>query len=163
MRGLVGAALALLLMAGQGKGQTPEPGQERMPDSARRARLEGEVRRGFALLVRQRVGLSEDQMQRLAPLARSHDQQRRELQVEERRTRASLRDLLRPERPADSTRVARLLQTLVDIQKRRVALVEVEQRDLATIMTPFQRARYLALQEQVRRRLEQMRHRRGSP
>jgi Spy/CpxP family protein refolding chaperone len=134
-----------------------------MPDSARRARLEGEVRRGFARLVRQRVGLSEDQMRRLAPLARSHDQQRRELQQQERRTRASLRDLLREARPADSAQVARLLQTLIEIQKRRVALVEIEQRDLATVMTPFQRARYVALQEQVRRRLEQMRHRRGTP
>lgn len=157
------AVLALAVAVGPARGQTPDAPLERMPDSARRARLEGEVRRGFAQLVRQRVGLSDDQMRRLAPLARSHDQQRRDLQLEERRTRASLRDLLRQARPADSTRVARLLQTLVDIQKRRVALVDVEQRDLATIMTPFQRARYVALQEQVRRRLEQMRHRRGSP
>jgi len=49
---------------------------------------------------------------------------------------------------------------MVDIQKRRVAILESEQHDLATIITPIQRARYMALQEQVRRRLEQMRQRR---
>ena len=162
MRGVHFAVLALIMAVAQAGGQTPSAAQ-RVPDSARRARLEGDVRRSFAQLVRERVGLSDDQMRRLAPLARVHDQQRRELQVEERRTRASLRDFLRQAKPADSARVSGLLLTLVDIQKRRVALVEVEQRDLATIMTPFQRARYAALQEQVRRRLEQMRHRRGSP
>jgi Spy/CpxP family protein refolding chaperone len=162
MRGVHFAVLALIMAVAQAGGQTPSAAQ-RVPDSARRARLEGDVRRSFAQLVRERVGLSDDQMRRLAPLARVHDQQRRELQVEERRTRASLRDFLRQAKTADSARVSGLLLTLVDIQKRRVALVEVEQRDLATIMTPFQRARYAALQEQVRRRLEQMRHRRGSP
>jgi hypothetical protein len=50
-----------------------------------------------------------------------------------------------------------MLQRLVDHQKRRATLLESEQRDLATIMTPIQRARYMALQEQVRRQVEQRR------
>ena len=37
---------------------------------------------------------------------------------------------------------------------------ESEQRELSTIMTPIQRAKYLALQEQVRRRLEQLQQQR---
>jgi hypothetical protein len=41
-----------------------------------------------------------------------------------------------------------------------VQLLDLEQRDLATIMSPIQRAQYMALQEQVRRRLEQVRQRR---
>lgn len=134
---------------------------DRVPDSAARARLEGEVRRGFARAVRDRVGLSEDQMRRLVPLSRTHEQQRRRLQLDERRTRVSLRAALRDDRTADSAKVAQLLEDLVEIQKRRVQLLEAEQRDLATIMTPMQRARYMALQEQVRRRLEQMRNRRA--
>ena len=72
-----------------------------------------------------------------------------------------MRDALRDPKPGDSTHVSALVQRLIEIQKRRVALVELEQRDLATVMTPVQRARYLALQEQVRRRLEQMRSRRA--
>jgi periplasmic protein CpxP/Spy len=142
--------------------QRPTRTLDRVPDSAGRANLEGEIRRGFARLVRQRVGLTDQQMRALAPLARRHEQQRRSLQVEERQTRTSLGDLLRDSKPGDSTKVSELLQNLIDIQKRRIQLVEVEQRDLATVMTPVQRARYMALQEQVRRRLEQMRHRRAS-
>lgn len=133
----------------------------RVPDSSGRARLEGELRQGFARLVKERVGLTDDQMRRLAPVAQSYEQQRRRLQLDERNARTSLRQTMRDYQAADSTKVDRLLRSLVEVQKRRAQLLESEQRDLATVMTPPQRARYMALQEQIRRRLEQMRHRRA--
>jgi hypothetical protein len=71
-----------------------------------------------------------------------------------------LRAAIRNAETADAKQVDQLLQKMVDIQKRRVQLLDTEQRDLAAIMTPIQRAKYMALQEQVRRRLEQMRQRR---
>ena len=128
------------------------------PDASppQRARLEGEIRRSFARAVRERVGLSEDQMRRLAPLTQTHEQRRRTLQQDERRARVALQGELRSERP-DSANVARLLDALVGVHRRRLQMIEAEHRDLATVMTPVQRARYLALQEQVRRRVEQMR------
>jgi len=129
-------------------------------DSIGRARLEGQLRQRFAVLVRNRVGLSDDQMMRLRPVTQKYEQQRRQLQMEERDTRVSLRTSLQAGESADATQVDQMLQRMVDIQKRRVAILEAEQRDLATIMTPVQRARYMALQEQIRRRLEQMRQRR---
>lgn len=141
---------------------TPVHAQERgTAVPPQRARLEGEIRRGFARAVRERVGLSEDQMRRLAPLTQKHEQQRRALQQEERRTRVALQLELRGGQP-DTANVARLLDALLQVQRRRLALVEAEHRDLATVMTPVQRARYLALQEQVRRRMEQMRQGRPS-
>jgi len=129
-------------------------------DSAGRARLEGQLRQGFAQLVRKRVGLSDNQMMQLRPMAQRYEQQRRQLQMEERDTRVSLRTSLQAGQSADAKQVDQLLQRMVEIQKRRVAILEAEQHDLATIMTPIQRARYMALQEQIRRRLEQMRQRR---
>jgi hypothetical protein len=122
--------------------------------------LENEIRRGFARAVRQRVGLSEAQMSQLGPIATRYEQQRRQLQVEERDTRLSLRGALRNEQTADQKQVDQLMQRMLDIQKRRLQLVESEQRELASIMTPVQRAKFTALQEQIRRRVEQMRQRR---
>jgi Spy/CpxP family protein refolding chaperone len=136
------------------------PDGRRGPDSAGRARLEGDVRRGFARAVRQRVGLSDDQIAKLRPVSQRYEQQRRQLQIEERDTRMSLRQAMRDERTADAKQVDGLLHKMVEIQQRRARLLESEQRDLAAIMSPFQRAKYMALQEQVRRRLEQMRQRR---
>jgi hypothetical protein len=133
---------------------------DRIPDSAGRERLEGEVRRAFARAVRTRVGLSDDQIGRLVPITQRHEQARRQLQREERDARMSLRAALRNEQTADAGRVDQLLQRMLDVQKRRVQLLETEQRDLATVMTPVQRAKFMALQEQLRGRMEQMRRRR---
>lgn len=153
---IVRAGVSLLLLALA----VPAAAQQRPAQGPPgRAQLEGEIRRGFARAVRERVGLSEEQMRRLAPLTQKHEQERRQLQMEERATRMALQLAMRDSAP-DQDRVAQGLERLLDVQKRRIALLEREQRDLAAIMTPVQRARYLALQEQVRRRMEQMRQRR---
>jgi periplasmic protein CpxP/Spy len=157
-----GAALIVALALSAGAQEAARPGAlaQRAPDSVGRARLEGQIRQGFARLVRQRVGLSDDQMARLGPMSQRYEQQRRQLQVEERDTRLSLRESIRNSQTADAKQVDQLLLKMVDIQKRRVQLLDSEQRDLAMIMTPIQRAKYMALQEQFRRRLEQVRQRR---
>ena len=72
----------------------------------------------------------------------------------------SLRAIVDGGQRGDSAQVNQLLQTLIDVQKRRVQILEAEQRDLAVFMTPMQRAKFMAVQEQFRRRLEQMRQRR---
>jgi hypothetical protein len=44
-------------------------------------------------------------------------------------------------------------------ERERIDLTEAEQRDLAKFLTPVQRARYLGVQEQMRRQMDQMRAR----
>lgn len=158
-RARVAFALLSVLVSGAAAQQPAGP-----PPLARQ-QLEGEIRRGFTRAVRERVGLTDDQMRRLAPVTQRHEQQRRQLMMDERTARLSLRLAMTDSTP-DQAKVADQLDRLVAIQKRRVELLEQEQKDLAAIMTPVQRARYMALQEQVRRRLEEMRQRRmgaGAP
>ena len=135
-------------------------------DPAQREQLEARLRREYTRVVRQRVGLSDDQMARLGPLNQRFAGERRTLQIQERDTRIAIQRAIRDSaaRP-DTAAVSGLLQRLVDIQKRRVQLVDDEQRALAAIMTPVQRARYMALQEQTRRQVDQRRGRGagGSP
>jgi len=109
--------------------------------------------------VRARVGLTDEQMQKLGPMNERHAIARRRLQMDERATRMELQFALRSDAPADTT-VSRLLGHMTEIQRQRVQLMETEQRELATIMTPVQRARFMAMQEQLRRQMEE---RRGSP
>jgi Spy/CpxP family protein refolding chaperone len=159
---MIGSRLSVIgtrLLLAASVAAAPVSAQEQsVPDRPppQRARLEGEIRRTFARAVRERVGLSEDQMRRLAPLTEKHERQRRTLQQEERRARMALQTQLRSEAP-DTAVVATLLGNLLDVQRQRFQLIEAEHRELATVMTPVQRARYLGLQEQVRRRMEQMR------
>jgi CBS-domain-containing membrane protein len=140
--------------------QLPPAARDQTADTGGRARMERQVRQNFARLVRQGVGLSEEQMGRLVPVTQRFEQQRRQLQMDERDARMGLRQMMRDEKTANPQQVDRLLQTLVDVQKRRALLLEAEQRELAGIMTPVQRAKFMAIQDQVRRRLEQMRQRR---
>jgi hypothetical protein len=140
--------------------QRPGANRERQADTGGRARLEADVRRNFARLVRQQVGLTDDQMRRLVPVTQKYEQQRRQLLMQERDARMSLRDIVVTRQAADTAQVDRLLQRLIDVQKRRVELVEAENRELSAFMNPMQRARFFALQEQARRRVEQMRQRR---
>jgi hypothetical protein len=52
--------------------------------------------------------------------------------------------------------VSDLLDRALQLQKQRIALVEAEQKDLARFMTPMQRARYIALQQQFRKRAQEL-------
>ena len=140
--------------------QRPGAIRERQADTGRRARLEADVRRNFARLVRQQVGLTDDQMRRLVPVTQKYEQQRRQLLMQERDARMSLRDIVMTRQAADTAQVERLLQRLIDVQKRRIEIVEAENRELSAFMNPMQRARLFALQEQARRRIEQIRQRR---
>jgi hypothetical protein len=153
IRALVLAATAALPLIAQRPARATE-------DSASRARLEGEIRRNFARVVRNRVELTDAQMAKLGPISKRYEQQRRQLQIEERDTRMSLRQTLRDESTADTAQVSKMLRTLVELQQRRSHVLAAEQIELATIMSPIQRAKYMAMQEQIRRRLEQMRQRR---
>ena len=84
--------------------------------------------------------------------------------MQEREARVAVRGELQRGNQADQKKVEGALAELFRIQRARIDLAEQEQRDLAKFMQPSQRAGYLALQEQVRRRLEQMRLRRqGMP
>jgi len=136
------------------------PRQRPLDSTAERAELEMQVRRNFGRIVRQGVGLSDVQMRRLVPVTQRYEQQRRQLQIQERDARTSLRAIVGGGQSGDSAQVSQLLQALIDVQKRRVQILEAEQRDLAMFMTPMQRARFMAAQEQFRRRVEQMRQRR---
>ena len=156
---LLGAAS--LTMASSVAAQRP------IPDSAPGGRqaLEQRVRQRMAAVVQQRLGLNADQMRRLGEVNRDMEGQRRTLNQQERDLRVGLRaEVLRGD-SANQDRVARLVDQLINVQRRRIDLLSREQRALAAFMTPTQRAQYLAIQDQVRRRMEDMRGRprRGGP
>lgn len=132
----------------------------RRPDPNDRAAARERVRERVARLLQERVGLSEDQMRRLAQVTPSFEQRRQSLFREERAARQTLRRELNASAP-DQARVAAQIDQLFALQRRRLELAADEQRQIAAFMTPVQRARYLALQEHLRRRADDMRRGRG--
>lgn len=119
--------------------------------------VERRLREGLWRIARDRVGLGDDQMQRLEGTAARFDPRRRALLADDRAQRRLLRDELMAGDGANQDRVASALDRLLLLQRQRADLNAEEQRALAEFMTPVQRARYVALQEQVRRRADALR------
>ena len=117
------------------------------------------LRRRFAEVVRAQLQLDNHQMRQLIDVNRKFEGKRRELNIREHDSRLQLRGEIERDKQADNPRVATALQQLLLIQKERASLLEDEDKDLAEFLTPVQRARYLVLQEQLRRRVEEMRRR----
>jgi hypothetical protein len=166
-------ALAPDLAVGQSIGQGTGPGdgvaarrRERIAQEGtapRRQQLEQALRTGVARVVRQRIGLSDEQMSKLARSDARFAARRRDLVREERLRRVELRRQILAGEGADQDRVATALDQLLALQRRRIDLQIEEQRELATFMSPIQRAKYVALQEQLRRRVEGIRTGRPGP
>ncbi|MDQ6871154.1 MAG: hypothetical protein M3037_03975 [Gemmatimonadota bacterium] len=121
-----------------------------------RAALEQRFREQSAKVAQQRLGLTDAQLAQLAQSNARFAPQQNQLVMQERETRRQLRAEMTAGNQANQQHVSALLDDALRLQKERIALVEAEQKDLAKFMTPVQRAGYLALQAQVRRRAQEL-------
>ena len=126
----------------------------------RRQQMERQLRERLWQVTKEQVGLTDAQMTKLGETTRRFDARRRTLNQQERSERVALRQQLLAGDRADQKLVAASLDHLQQLQRQRVELQAEEQRELAGYMTPVQRARFAALQEQVRRRVEALRRQR---
>ncbi|HUX35273.1 MAG TPA: hypothetical protein VMV51_15470 [Gemmatimonadaceae bacterium] len=137
-------------------GQVPPGGAGGSP----RMRLQRQIRQEFTRAVRTQVGLTDDQMRKLAPINQQYVAQRQALARQERDARMALRAELVKEEP-DQAKVADYSAQLQAIPHKRLDLNDAEARELSTIMTPVQLAKFRALEERVQRQMNAMRGRRG--
>lgn len=147
---LTALLLALTLSAESGHAQ-------RVPDGERRAQLEQQIRQRMARVLKERLELTDEQLERVGAVNRKYEERRRLLVEQERDIRIAMRqEVLRTDQP-DQERIARLINQSIQVQRQRLQVIEDEQKDLAEFMSPVQRAKYLAVQEQVHRAIEEMR------
>jgi uncharacterized protein (DUF927 family) len=117
--------------------------------------LEQQLRQRMAAVTQQRLALTDAQMSQLEQSNSRFAPQLTQLIANEKETRRQLRMELTSTTP-NQQHVSTLIDQTISLQKQRVALVESEQRDLARFMTPVQRAQYVALQTEFRRRAQEM-------
>jgi periplasmic protein CpxP/Spy len=162
-RHVVVVALLMPLLA---SGLSAQGGRLRQPPLAgqnapRRQQLEAQLRQRLWRITKNRVGLTDEQMTKLAQTSRPFDAQRRQLATQEREERLALRREILAGPNADQQRIATSLDRVLELQRRRAQLQIDEQRAVGAFMTPLQRAKYAALQEQLRRRAENLRRQRA--
>lgn len=156
---LAGAALGGLLLtapalAAQGGPPGGPPGSSPRRSGysgAQRAQeLERQFRERLDSLVRVRLQLTDEQHSRLREVASRTEQERRNLRGEEVRIRLALRRELMAGEKANEARVAELLDQVPVLERRRLEISEQELKELSRFLSAVQRARYFALQEQLR-------------
>jgi Spy/CpxP family protein refolding chaperone len=96
-------------------------------------------------------------MQQLGQVNGRFERQRMQLLRQERQTRQEMRRQMASGTSADQNRVNDLINQTLRIQRERLDLTEREQQELSQFMTPMQRAMYFGIQDEVRRRMEEMR------
>jgi len=126
------------------------------PANPNRAALEQSFREQSAKVAQRRLGLTDAQLGQLAQSNARFAPQQNQLVIQERETRRQLRVEMTAGNQANQQHVSALLDDALRLQKQRIALVEAEQKDLARFLTPVQRAGYLSLQAQVRRRAQEL-------
>ena len=122
--------------------------------------LERQFRERLAEVVRRRLNLDDAQMRQLGQVNNRFERDRMILLRDERRVRQSLRAEVLAGDSANQSRVSGLLDQALKIQQRRLDLTADEQRELSAFMTPVQRAKYFAIQDDLRRRMEELRQNR---
>jgi hypothetical protein len=132
--------------------QRPGPAPE-----GNRPALEQQFRERAAKLAKERLGLTDAQLQKLEQSNARFAPQLRQLAVQEREIRGQLTQEMRAGNSANQQHVSELLDASLRLQKQRIAVVEAEQKELAGFLTPVQRARYIFLQQQFKKRADELR------
>ncbi len=115
------------------------------------------MRERIAQVTQQRLGATDDQMQKLQQTNQKYDQMRQGIVAQERQLRVSLRQAMARPAQSNDTQVSSLLDQISQTQRQRLDIQQQEQRELAGFLSPMQRAKYFALEQQVRQRVNQMR------
>jgi len=172
-RRLAGAVLGSLLLAaptlaaqGGPPGGPPgsSPRRSGYSGAQRAQELERQFRERLDSLVRVRLQLTDEQHSRLREVASRTEQERRTLRGEEIRIRLALRRELMAGDKANEAKVAELLDQVPVLERRRLEVSEQELKELSRFLSAVQRARYFALQEQLRWSMQDVqRSRMGDP
>jgi Spy/CpxP family protein refolding chaperone len=152
-------ALALLLVATTVAG-AQDPGRARgrgrgAPGDSMRGPGMVAARQAIEKLIRTQVQPTDDQLSKLRQIDQQFTPRRIDLDREEQRVRLALRQAMLDSTGVDEAKISQLLDRMVAFPGRRAALMEEEQKSLAQVLSPLQRAKFNAIQEQIRRRVEQ--------
>ena len=148
--------LMLLLAAPVVGAQTPAD----TGDDAEVQQLQQRIRQRWNERVRQDLDLTDDQATRLQATEGRFIERRRVLARDQRAVADALHGQLQPGVAANGDSVRKLMDAR---DRNRAALAQLEgdeDREIAGYLTPVQHARYQALREQLRRRIQEIRERR---
>jgi hypothetical protein len=150
----VGSLIPLTSMEAQSRG-----GRGAGTDSARwhQADMDRRIQERMGQILRQQLRLSDAQVRQMQDHMRQYGPRRMSLGRDERQVRERMREAMATRDSVGSPDLPRMLDRILELQRTRVDLMHEEQRALAQFLSPLQRARYMAFEEELQRRSEEMR------
>lgn len=147
------AGTALLAVA---LAPAPAVGQEGVPGRRDgRAQLEQRIRARFAQIVRERLGLTDEQSQQLGKVVEGFQGERRRLAGDENAVRQQVDSLLQSQQPSDAE-ARSLLDRMSDLREQEARLSRREQDSLSTVLSPTQLLRFNVMREEMAARIRQL-------
>ena len=134
-----------------GRGGGRGGGENRMGNQGPgRAKVE-EFRKFYEKMLRERVAFTDEQLVKWRAWNRRFDVERRETWAEERALRNTLRQQLARGVTPDEAIVVDAMDRWAKLDRKRLDQKERENKALATFLTPIQRARFFAIQDETLR------------
>lgn len=167
-RTAVALAVAFVVAAGSPIVVRAQGGPPRVNDRAATPRMNAQQREALEkrfteridALVKERLRLTDEQQVKLREVASRTEESRRVLRREESVLRTALRNEMTAGEKANEAKVGELLDQMPGLERRKLELMESEQRDLAKFLSPTQRAQYFGLQDELRRGMQDLQRRR---
>ena len=165
---VVALAVTLAVTAGSPIRVHAQGGPPRVKDRGATPRMNAQQREALEkrfteridALVKERLRLTDEQQVRLREVASRTEESRRVLRREESVLRTALRNEMTAGEKANEAKVGELLNQMPGLERRKLDLMEAEQRELAKFLTATQRARYFGLQDELRRGMQDLQRRR---
>ena len=159
---LLTGLLAVLSGAAHVEAQRDPQGGRRGGMPADRTQLEQRIRAQMGRMMRQRLGLDDDQAAKLSTVVQNFDGQRRELLNQEEATRRRVEALLL-EGGTDQTEARELVGRMSDLRIQEAQLFQSEQQALLEVLTPTQVLQLQQLRQDIGRRIRALGGPNGGP
>ena len=121
-----------------------------------RSELEQRVRARMAEMMREQLGLTEDEDARLSETVQGFEEQRRQVGRQEQALRRRVEALML-EGGQDQTEAAELLERMSALRIQEAELFQAELEALLDVLTPVQVLRLVSLREQLGQRIRRLR------
>jgi len=133
----------------------PGRGERAQEADAQDRPLARQAREAFGGVVRRQLKLDDEKWKQFQRADRQFEQQRNQLRRDEREARLGLLTAMQDTVNVDQNKIAQYMDQLTQAQRRRADILAAEQKELSGFLTPLQRARLLALREQLTQRVMQ--------
>lgn len=137
-----------------------QQGQQGRRGDVDRERLEQRIRAQMGRMMRERLGLDEEEATRLAAVVQDFDARRRALFVEEQATRRSVETFLN-QGTDDQPQALSLIERVTELRLQEAQLFQEEQEALLDVLTPTQLLELQDLRQELGQRIRALRGGRG--